>query len=194
MIRAGFSFEHPTTGTRTRVLESDAETQGMGWLLEVTRSSREPDLGEHLHRTWTETFEIVRGTARYGLGGREGTAKAGESFVVAPGQLHIHPWNATDEVLVYRQRNRFAGSSPAAVQDILGMLATRAGMIRDGVEPSGAFGRLMQQAVRLRTAVRHETYLAKPAAGAQRLTGATLGVLGGWLGYRAIRPAYVGEA
>ena len=52
MIRAGFTFEHPTTKTRTVVLESDAETNGMGWLLEVTRySKRGSDLGEHLHLT-----------------------------------------------------------------------------------------------------------------------------------------------
>ena len=33
MIQAGFTFEHPTTKTRTVALESDAETNGMGWLL-----------------------------------------------------------------------------------------------------------------------------------------------------------------
>ena len=52
MIRAGFTFEHPTTKTRTVVLESDAETKGMGWLLEVTRYSKSgSDLDDHLHLT-----------------------------------------------------------------------------------------------------------------------------------------------
>jgi len=129
MIRAGFTFEHPTTKTRTVVLESDVETKGMGWMLEVTRYSKlGSDLGEHLHLTWTETFEIINGTAKYKLDGNERNAKAGESFVVEPGHFHVHPWNATDEELVYRQRDRFAQPSPAAVQDILGIFASNMGI------------------------------------------------------------------
>ena len=37
MIRSGFTFEHPITRTRTVVLEAEAETKGMGWLIELTR-------------------------------------------------------------------------------------------------------------------------------------------------------------
>ena len=48
MIRSGFTFEHPSTKTRTVVLEAEAETNGMGWLLELTRySAAGSDLGEH---------------------------------------------------------------------------------------------------------------------------------------------------
>jgi mannose-6-phosphate isomerase-like protein (cupin superfamily) len=191
MIRAGFVFEYPVSRTRTVVLESDHETRGMGWLLEVTRhSAAGPDLGEHLHRTWTETFEIVEGRARYGLDGREGVIGAGESFVVPPGSLHVHPWNAAEGKLVFRQRTRFAAPSPAAVQDILGIFATRTGMERDGTAPSSGFGRAMQQAVTLRTAIRHGNYMGVPSAGAQRAVAATLGVLAAALGYRAVRSEY----
>ena len=92
MIRAGFTFEHPTTKTRTVVLESDVETKGMGWLLEVTRTSKlGSDVGEHLHLTWTETFEIIKGTAKYKLDGNERIANAGEAVVVEPGHFHVHP-------------------------------------------------------------------------------------------------------
>jgi len=188
MIRAGFTFEHPTTKTRTMVLESDAETNGMGWLLEVTRYSKlGSDLGEHLHLTWTETFEIIKGTAKYKLDGIEKIAKAGESFVVEPHHFHVHPWNATDEELVYRQRDRFAQPSPAAVQDILGIFATRTGIRLKG------FAKLLFQSATIRTAIKHGNYVASPSMTMQKVLGSTLGLLGEFLGYKAVHPKYVSE-
>jgi quercetin dioxygenase-like cupin family protein len=193
MIRAGFTFEHPTTKTRTVVLESDAETNGMGWLLEVTRYSKlGSDLGEHLHLTWTETFEIIKGTAQYKLDGNEKIAKAGESFVVEPRHFHVHPWNATNEELVYRQRDRFEQPNPAAVQDILGIFATRTGMARDGIRYKG-FAKLLFQSATIRTAIKHGNYVASPSIRMQRVLGSTLGWLGELLGYRAVQAKYVGE-
>jgi quercetin dioxygenase-like cupin family protein len=193
MIRAGFTFEHPTTKTKTVVLESDAETNGMGWLLEVTRYSKlGSDLGEHLHQTWTETFEIIKGTAKYKLDGIEKTADAGESFVVEPGHFHVHPWNATDAELVYRQRDRFAHPNPAAVQDILGIFATRTGMARNGIRLKG-FAKLLFQSATIRTAIKHGNYVASPSMFMQKVLGSTLGLLGELLGYKAVQAKYVGE-
>lgn len=193
MIRAGFNFEHPKTKTRMVVLESDAETNGMGWLLEVTRYSKlGSDLREHLHQTWTETFEIIKGSAKYKLDGIEKTVNAGESFIVEPGHFHIHPWNATGEELVYRQRDHFAQPNPTAVQDILGIFATRAGMARDGIRPKG-FADLLFQSATLRTSIKHGNYMASPSMGAQKILASTLGLLGELLGYKAVQAKYVGE-
>ena len=191
MIRAGFTFEHPTTKTRTVVLESDAETNGMGWLLEVIRYSKlGSDLGEHLHQTWTETFEILKGTAKYKLDGIEKIAKAGESFIVASGHFHVHPWNANEEELVYRQRDHFEHPSPAAVQEILGIFATRTGMARDGIRLKG-FAKLMQQSATIRTAIKHGNYVASPSMFMQKVLASTLGLLGELLGYKAVQAKYV---
>jgi quercetin dioxygenase-like cupin family protein len=193
MIRAGFTFEHPVTKTRTVVLESDAETNGMGWLLDVTRYSKAgSDLGEHLHQTWTETFEILKGTAKYKLDGNEKIAKAGESFVVEPNHFHVHPWNADEEELIYRQRDHFEHPSPAAVQDILGIFATRTGMARDGIRLKG-FAKLLFQAATIRTAIKHGNYVANPSMNMQKVLASTLGLLGELLGYKAVNPKYVGE-
>lgn len=194
MIRAGFTFEHPKTKTRTVVLESDAETNGMGWLLEVTRYLRlGSDLGEHMHLTWLETFEIIKGSAKYKLDGVEKIINAGESFVVEPGHYHVHPWNATKEELVYRQRDVFAKASPAAVQDILGIFATATGMAADGSYPKTKSAKLFQEAVTLKTAVKHGNYMATPSMFMQKVIGSTLGLLGELLGYRAVHAKYVGE-
>jgi hypothetical protein len=193
MIRAGFTFEHPITKTRTVVLEAARETRDMGWLLEVTRySASGSDLGEHLHQTWTETFEILKGTAKYSVDGTERIAQARQSFVVEPGHFHIHPWNADEGELVYHQRSRFDRPNPAAIQDILGIFATRTGMIRDGIRLKGA-AKVLMQAATIRTAIKHGNYVAKPSIAAQKLVAVTLGLLGEVLGYRAVRAKYVGE-
>jgi hypothetical protein len=193
MIRAGFTFEHLITKTRTAVLEAAAETGGMGWLLEVTRySASGSDLGEHLHQTWTETFEIIKGTAKYSLDSIERIAAARESFVVEPGHFHIHPWNADEEELVYRQRSRFDRPNPAAIPDILGIFATRTGMIRDSIRLKG-FAKVLFQSATIRTATKHGNYVAKPSIAAQKLIAATLGLLGEVLGYRAVQAKYVGD-
>ena len=193
MIRAGFTFEHPVTRTRTEVLESDRETRGMGWLLEITRySAAGSDLGEHLHQTWTETFEILKGTAKYSLDGVEKIANVHETFVVEPGHFHIHPWNANEGELVYRQRSQFAKPDPAAVQDILGIFATRTGMARDRVRLKG-LAKLLFQAATIRTAIRHGNYVARPSMRAQKVVASTLGLLGELLGYKAVQAKYVRE-
>ena len=133
MIRAGFVIENPMTKSRTMVVESDRETEGMGWLLEVTCiPNARADIAEHVHLTWTETFEILKGTAHYSVDGTQRMAQAGDTFTVLPGQLHVHPWNAGDSELVYRQRDEFGRSTPEAVQDVLGVFATIAGLAREG--------------------------------------------------------------
>jgi len=194
MIKAGFNFEHPKTKTRLTVLEGAAETNGMGWLLEITIDSKiQTDLGEHLHTTWTENFEIISGAAKYKLDGIEKTIKAGESFVVEPNHFHVHPWNESDEPLVYRQRDHFAQPDPSAVQDILGIFATRAGQARDGKAPTGKLAKILQQAVTARAVTKHGNYMAQPSKTAQKVIGSTLGLVAVLLGYKAVYPQYVGE-
>jgi len=193
MIRAGFTFEHPTTKTKTVVLESDVETNGMGWLLEVTRySPAGSDLGEHLHKTWTETFEIIKGMAKYSLDGVEKIVNAGESFVVEPGHFHIHPWNAQKDELIYRQRDHFDKPDPAAVQDILGIFATRTGLARDLIRYKG-FAKLLFQSSTLRTAIKHGNYMASPSMSMQKVMGYTFGMLADLLGYSAVQKKYIDE-
>ena len=95
--------------------------------------------------------------------------------------------------MVYRQRDRFAQSSPAAVQDILGIFATRTGMARDGIRPRNGFSKLLQQAVTIRTAIKHGNYVASPSMFMQNVLASTLGLLGELLGYKAVHAKYVGE-
>ncbi|HYF62493.1 MAG TPA: cupin domain-containing protein [Herpetosiphonaceae bacterium] len=193
MIRPGFMIENPRTRSRTRVIESDAETNGAGWLLEVTCvPGTEPDIAEHLHLTWTETFEIVSGTAHYSLDGAQKTLQAGESFTALPKQRHIHPWNAGETLMVYRQRDTFASPTPAAVQEVLGVFATIAALAREGkVDKKGYPKNPLQLAATLRVLSRHGGYDTSLPIGIQKFLAATLGRLAERRGYRAVDPQVV---
>jgi len=177
------------------VLKSDAETNGLGWLLEVRRAPHAgPDVAEHLHLTWTETFEIISGTAHYKLNGINGTAKAGEKMVVLPRQPHIHPWNAGDTELVYRQSTGFEHPNPQAVQDVVGVFATLAAMAREGkVNKRGQPSNPWQLAVTLKTATMYGNYDASLPIPLQNFLAATLGSLAEALGYKAFYPQYLNE-
>jgi quercetin dioxygenase-like cupin family protein len=194
MIRAGFVIENPTTRSRTTVIESDAETNGAGWLLETrcVPKSR-PDIAEHFHLNWTETFEIISGTATYKLNGAIKKAQAGEKIVMPPRQPHIHPWNMGDTELVYRQHDVFETPNPQAVQDVLGVFATISGLAREGKidRRTGLPKDPLQLAATLRTLVKHGGYDASQSISAQNFLAATLGLLAVALGYKAVYPQYV---
>jgi quercetin dioxygenase-like cupin family protein len=195
MICAGFTIESPRTRSRTVVIESDAETNGGGWLLEIHAvPDAQPDVPEHLHLTWTETFEIVSGSAYYTLNGMKNTARKGDKFVVLPGQLHVHPWNAGDTELVYRQRDKFDQPNSQAVQDVLGVFATRAGLAREGkVDENGRPKNPLQLAVTLRLLNKYGGYDASIPMYLQDFLGFTLGWLAERLGYKGVYPQYVNE-
>src|SRR5208283_1038562 len=195
MIRAGFTIENPITKSRTVVIKSDAETNDVGWVLEIHCVPKAQfDVPEHLHLTWTENFEIILGSAYYKLNGIQKTAKAGDRFVVLPGQLHIHPWNAGNAELVYRQSDTFEQPSSEAVQDVLGVFATRAGLAREGkVDKNGRPKNLMQLAVTLRTLNKYGGYDARMPVRVQKFLGSTLGWFAERFGYKAVYPQYVNE-
>ena len=94
MISPGFETTDPVTQTRTVVLQGARETSGRGWVIEVhCPEGAAPAFLAHVHRTWTETFEILQGAATCRLGASEVRLAAGESIVMPPRVPHVHPWN-----------------------------------------------------------------------------------------------------
>ena len=195
MITAGFTIVDHFTQTRTVVLAGDRETNGTGWTLEVhCPPGARPHILEHVHLSWTETFEIVAGDARYKLSGTEHTATASDTIVMPAGQPHIHPWNAGDTDMTYRQVNEFAERSPDAAQDVLGVFATINGLAREGkIGKRGLPKNPLQFAATLRTLTKYDGFDAKVPIPIQRLTAATLGRLAEALGYRGVYDRYVNE-
>jgi hypothetical protein len=193
MIRAGFTFENPLTQSQWLVVESDAETDGMGWTLEVRCVPNSgPDLVEHLHLTWTETFEIISGVAFYKLDGVRKKANAGETIVMPPRRPHIHPWNAGDTVLVYRQVSSFGQRNSQAVEDVIGVFATLFGLARESKVGKGGLPKNpLQFAATAGTLARYDGYDARFPIPMQKLLAATFGKLSERLGYDGVYSEYL---
>src|SRR6478672_4337761 len=133
MISPGFETTDPFTKTRTVVMKGAREMAGRGWVIEVhCPEGAAPAVTAHVHRTWTETFEILQGSAACRLGDKELKLAAGESIVMPPNVVHVHPWNVGSGEMVYRQTNDFGASTPEAVDDVLGAFATINGLAREG--------------------------------------------------------------
>ncbi len=196
MITAGFVIEDPKSRIRVIVKETEAETGGRGWLLEHHFPRRaQANVPKHFHTTWTETFEIVSGNAFYVIGNEKKSAMSGDSITMPPGVPHIHPWNAGETELVYRQRDDFGGVSPNAVQDVMGVFATRAGLSRDGLtDRLGRPKNPLQLAVTLKLLVSHGGFDAGVSPAMQKFIAATLGTVGELMGYKAVIPKYLVSA
>jgi hypothetical protein len=188
MIQPGFVIENPYAQTRILLLPSADERAGTGWLLEIRRPPNSgPDNTEHFHRTWTETFEVVAGTAHYRLNGLQGMLRTGDRVVMPPRQPHIHPWNAGVDELVYRQHTTFLPPDPHAMQEVIGGLATIARIGgQGGLSGHGQPKNLLQRAVTLKLALKYGRYDARAPRWLQTALAATLGVLAEALGYEAI--------
>lgn len=192
-LKAGSATTSPKTGSLWKVVESDQETAGMGFTLEVTcPSGTGQDVLEHLHLNWVEEFEIVSGSAKYRLNSVEKSAKKGDKIMMPPNQPHIHPWNVGRGKMIYRQVAKFETSDPKAFQEVIGAFFAMFGLAGEGkTRDDGLPKNLFQFAATLKTLTRHQGYDAAAPIFVQNLTAATLGTLAGWLGYKAVYPRYL---
>jgi len=184
-------FENVPMGQRTRLVTLPYETEGRSFVREyITR----PRMGKyaipaHFHPTWTETFAILRGRARYRLGREEREAGPGEEVVLPPRISHLHPWSAGDEELHVRH---VAVADPPDVRGLTASLQailtifTLAGLGR--VNRQGAPALL--QLIVLAKATMPATYLPGLPPSAQRVLIGMLAGLGHLAGYRVTYPGF----
>ena len=192
MITAGFETTDPVTGTHIIVIKGAAETAGRGWVTEVhCPAGALPYVMAHVHHTWTETFEILEGTASYRLGKDVHTIRAGESVVMPPNVAHVHPWNTGSGELVYRQINDFGAATPDAVHDVIGAFATINGLAREGRVWKGMPKNPLQAAATLRTLAKHRGFDAAIPIALQLALSATLGRFAEAVGYRGVYDRYL---
>ena len=194
MIRAGFETTDPRTHTRTVVVKGAEETGGRGLVLDVYCPQGAPVPNPaHRHRTWVETFEILEGTAVYVLAGDQRTLVKGDRVIMPPSIPHIHPRNTGTGEMVYRQTSDFGATTPDAVTEVIGALATLNGLTREGrVGTRGLPKNPLQLVATGRIYTKHGIYEAAAPIAIQKLAAATLGRLAEALGYRGIYDRYVG--
>jgi quercetin dioxygenase-like cupin family protein len=193
MIKAGFQTTDARTQTRTVLVKGAEETGGRGWVLEVHCPEGAPAANpEHVHKTWVETFELLEGTAAYRLGGVQRTLKKGETVLMPAGVPHTHPLNTGAGEMVYRQTNDFGATTPDAVTEVMGALATLNGLAREGrIGKKGLPKNPLQLVATGMIYTKHGIYDAAMPIAIQKWLAATLGPLVGVLGYRGVYDRYL---
>ena len=193
MIRAGFETTDPRTQTRTVLVKAAEETGGRGWVLEVhCPEGARAASPAHVHETWVETFEILEGTAAYLLGGEQRTLRKGDNVLMPAGVPHVHPWNTGAGEMIYRQTNDFGATTPDAVTEVLGALATLNGLAREGrVGKKGLPKNPLQFVATGRIYTKHGVYDAAVPVRIQKGLAAILGRVVEALGYRGVYDRYL---
>ena len=184
-------FENAPMGQRARLVTLPAETAGRSFVLEYVNKpfTGESAVPSHLHPTYSETFEILAGQARYRLGRRTLQAGPGDRVVLPAGLPHVHPWSDSNEELHVLQ------TAEAHPPDVRGLTASLQGAITIfGLAGAGRVNRngvpnLLQVAVIIRETM-PATYLAGVPIPLQRLLFGTLAAVGRLLGYRPAYPEY----
>jgi mannose-6-phosphate isomerase-like protein (cupin superfamily) len=184
-------FDNVPMGQRTRIVTLPVETAGRSFVREYIAR---PHMGKyaipaHFHPTWTETFDILQGRARYRLGRRESEAGAGDQVVLPRGVSHLHPWSASDEEL--HVRHTAVADPPdergltASLQAILTIFALAGqGRVNQRGVPA-----LLQLAV-LAKSTMPATYVPGLPPSIQRVLIGLLATLGNARGYRVTYPGF----
>jgi len=108
MLRAGDVIENPVTGEHIVVIEGSEDTGGAYLVGELTVTPGGQVVGEHIHDTLDETFEVLSGRISVRLDGREFELGEGERAFVPKGSAHDW-WNDSGENALVRVRVEPAG-------------------------------------------------------------------------------------
>jgi quercetin dioxygenase-like cupin family protein len=180
MAKSGDILEHPVTREIIIVRKTSRDTGGKLYQADFTLEPGGFLAAEHIHPLQEERLEILSGTVRGRIGGKEWTAGAGETTVVPPGTPHDW-WNAGDDDLRVRVDFR-----PALRTETF--FETFFGLAQDGkVSPKTGLPNLLRTAVVLQ-AYRDELVLTRPPRFVQIVLLGLLAPIGRLLGYKADYP------
>jgi len=184
-------FDNPFVGQRSRMVTLPGETGGRQFVLEYINRpfGGENAVPAHVHSAYAETFEILKGHAKYRLGSETKSAVAGDKIVMPPMVRHVHPWSDSDEELHVRQ---VAEANPPDLRGLNASLQaaiTIQGLAKAGRVNAKGLPNLLQLGVLIQTTM-PATYLAGPPIAVQHLLFGTLGWLGTLAGYKTAYPEY----
>jgi Mannose-6-phosphate isomerase len=100
MLPAGASYENPKSGARVEVIEMTPEVLRFERLYKPHTGRA----GAHLHRDFTQSWELISGRGRFELDGKKLDLAPGESAEIALEQPHRDLFNPFDEDAVARFR------------------------------------------------------------------------------------------
>lgn len=180
MVTSGKMLEHPVTRERIVIRKSTRDTGGELFQAEVYLQPGGFVAAEHIHPLQEEHFEVISGTLRGRVAGKELTISPGEQIVVPAGTPHVW-WNSgVDELHVLVEVR------PAL--QIETFFETFFGLAQNGkVNPKTGLPNLFQLAVVMR-AFRNELILARPSRLVQTVLFGLLTPIGRLLGFKAKYP------
>ena len=180
MANSGDVLEHPITGERIVIRKSARETGGALFQGDLFMAPGGFIAAEHIHPLQEERFEVISGTLRGRVAGKEVARSPGESLVVAAGTPHVW-WNSGDTEMHVLVDFRPALRTEHFFEAFFGIA-------QEGkVSPKTGLPNPLQMAVLMR-AYRNELILARPPRPVQTLLFGLLAPIGRILGYQAEHP------
>jgi quercetin dioxygenase-like cupin family protein len=182
-VRAGEIYENQVQGDRAVVREGSEDTNGERLVVDLYVRPGGAVAAKHVHSYITERFEVLAGTVRFHLDGRDELAGPGQEVEVPPGAVHDW-WNVgSDEahVLVEIQ--------PAERFEL--MIQNLYGLANDGKANPRGVPRLLPLALFAREFRREGEFIHPPRI-VQRVLFGALAPLARARGYQAINPEYLG--
>jgi quercetin dioxygenase-like cupin family protein len=185
MAHAGDVLENPAMRGRLVFRKTAAETGGELLEFEFFLEPRGVIAEEHVHPRQEERMEVLAGSVRGRVAGKEATAKAGEIVVMPPGRPHVW-WNDGDTETHLRVEFR-----PALNTEEL--FETFFGLARDGKTKANGVPKILQMAVLLNEH-KNEVYPAKVPVPLMKALVTVLAPVGRLRGYKAHYPEYASAA
>jgi quercetin dioxygenase-like cupin family protein len=182
-VRAGESYENHVQGDRFVVREGSEDTGGERLAGDLYIRPGGAVAGKHVHSYITERFEVVSGTVRFHLDGRDEIARPGELVKVQPGVVHDW-WNVGADEAHVRLEIRPAARFELMIQNLFGLA-------NDGKTNRRGVPRLLPLALFARE-FRAEGEFIRPPRLVQRVLFAALAPLARARGHTAINPEYHG--
>lgn len=180
MVKSGDVLEHPVTREKIVVRKTARDTGGELYQVDFYMQPGGFVAAEHIHPLQEERFEVISGTLRGRVAGKEVSGGPGEQLVVPAGTPHVW-WNSgADELHVLVEFR------PAL--RIENFFETFFGLAQDGkVNRKTGLANPLQMAMVMR-AYRHELILARPPRLVQTLLFGLLALIGRLFGYKAEHP------
>jgi quercetin dioxygenase-like cupin family protein len=176
VARRGEVLESPINGQRAVFQETAKDTGGELLRLDFFVAPGGFLGSEHLHPKQEERIEVISGSLRCRISGRERSVGMGEAIDIPPGAAHTL-WNESQE-----DAHALVEYRPALRMETL--FETLFGLGRDGKTDEEGSPRLLQGAVMLEE-YKDEYRLARPPLPVQKTLLAVLAPIGRLLGYRA---------
>ena len=182
-MRAGEIYENRVQGDRAVVREGSDDTNGERLVVELYVRPGGAVAAKHVHSYLTERFEVLAGTVRFHLDGRDEIAGPGRRVEVPPGVVHDW-WNVGED-----EAHVIVDIRPAERFEL--MIQNLYGLANDGKSNERGVPNLLPLALFARE-FRREGEFIRPPRIVQRVLFAALAPLARARGYKAINPEYVG--